>query len=126
MRGKTTVSRGDIWAVDLEPVRGSEMGKRRPCLIVSNDVANRYSTTVMIVPLTTIEPTKDYPFIVGIPESANLPSQSWANASHLRSVSKDRLGKWYTCLDSTTMRKVDGALLNQLGIGLGETKSLAG
>ena len=126
MRGKTTVNRADVWAVDLEPVRGSEMGKRRPCLIVSNDIANRYSDQVMIVPLTTTRPKKDYPFIVEVPMSANLPSQSWANANHLRSVSKGRLDKWYTCLDSTTMRKVDEALLNQLGIGLGETKSLAG
>jgi mRNA interferase MazF len=116
MHGKTTVNRGDIWAVDLEPARGSEMDKIRPCLVVTNDTANRYSPVIAMVAVTTTAPSKPYPFIVEIPESANMPRRSWIDCVHIRAVDKSRLGKYYTSLDRVTMKRVDRALLIQLGI----------
>lgn len=43
--------RFDVYVVDLEPIRGSEIGKARPCVIVSPDQANRHLATVLIAPL---------------------------------------------------------------------------
>lgn len=45
--------RFDIWLVDLNPVRGSEIAKTRPCVVVSPDELNRYLKTVLAVPLTS-------------------------------------------------------------------------
>lgn len=46
-----SIRRGDIFTVDLEPVRGSEQGKVRPALVIQNDVGNQYSPTVIVARL---------------------------------------------------------------------------
>ena len=48
-----TIKRGDIFYADLNPIVGSEQGGRRPVLIVSNDIGNTHSPTVIIVPITS-------------------------------------------------------------------------
>jgi len=53
------VNRFEVWLVELNPTKGSEISKNRPCLIVSPDEANRYLSTVTIVPLTST--LKGYP-----------------------------------------------------------------
>ncbi len=116
MYGKTTVNRGDVWAVDLEPATGSEMNKVRPCLVVTNNIANRYSRVIVVVALTTAAPTDPYPWMVEVPETANMPRLSWVHCAHIRAVDKARLGRYYTSLDTDTMRKVDEALMEQLGL----------
>lgn len=110
------ISRGDVWLVDLEPIRGSEMGKRRPCLVISNDVANRYSSVVTVASITSVHPSKNYPFMVEIPERVGMPKRSWVTCAHIRTVSKDRLEKLFANLDETTMKKVNEAIEIQLGL----------
>jgi mRNA interferase MazF len=117
MQGKTTVNRGDIWAVNLDPIVGAEMNKRRPCLVVSNDTANKYAPLATVVPVTTTAPSRPYPFMVEIPESANMPELSWVHCGQIRTVDRERrFGKYYTSLDAETMRKVDRALRVQLDL----------
>jgi mRNA interferase MazF len=48
-----TVQRGDIWLANLNPTRGSEQAGRRPVLVFQNDAINRFTTTVLTIPLTT-------------------------------------------------------------------------
>lgn len=116
-REKTTFARGDIFEVDLEPTVGSEMAKSRPCLVVSNNVANRSSPLITVVALTSQAPKKNYPFIVEVPRSANMPEKSWINTAHIRTVDRDRLtGKYFTSLDKVTLGKVDAAIKKQLGL----------
>jgi len=57
------MKRGEIFYADLDPTRGSEIGKRRPVLIVSNEANNRASNTVTILPITS-NVTRIYPFEV--------------------------------------------------------------
>jgi mRNA interferase MazF len=114
--GKTSVNRGDVWAVDLEPARGSEMNKIRPCLVVTNDSANKYAQVITVVALTKTPPSKPYPFIVEVPDTANMPEESWIDCAHIRSVDKSRLRRYYTSLDSDTISKVDAALRVQLAL----------
>ncbi len=47
------VRRGEIWLADLNPTRGSEQAGIRPVLIFQNDLLNKYTTTVLAIPLTT-------------------------------------------------------------------------
>jgi len=126
MRGKSTVNRGDIFRVNLEPARGSEMNKKRPCLVVSNDTANKYSRVVAVVALTTTAPRKTYPFIVEVPASAKMPMPSWIDCAHIRSVDRERLSKYLTSLDAATMRAVEKALSIQLGLAAREDQRMAG
>jgi mRNA interferase MazF len=47
------MKRGEVWLVQLDPVKGSEVGKRRPAVVLQNDLANLSSPTVTVLPLTT-------------------------------------------------------------------------
>ena len=88
--------RGDVLWVDLDPVRGNEAAKRRPAVVVSNDGANRVTTTlargvVTIVPVTS-QTNRVYPFQVLLPAgSCGLPKDSKAQPEQVRSVSIERV-----------------------------------
>lgn len=92
------------------------MGKKRPCVVVSNDVANRYSSVVVVVAITSKAPKRPYPFMVEVPETAGMPKRSWVNCVYIWTVDKSRLNRFFTRLDSTTMDKVNDALASQLGM----------
>jgi mRNA interferase MazF len=125
MEGKSNVKRGDVWAVDLEPTEGAEMKKRRPCAVVSNNTANKYSPLVTVAVISTTAPRKSYPFIVEIPGSAKMPERSWIHCNQIRTVDKEgRFGRYYTSLDTDTMRKVDRALRVQLALDTTERQTV--
>ncbi len=111
--------RGDIFYTDFSPVVGSEMVKRRPVLIVSNNANNRTSTTVTILPITS-NVTRVYPFEVLItPEDSNLSRPSKVQAQQVRTISKERIsGGVVGSLSEELMVLVDAALKLHLGLGL--------
>ncbi|OKH55537.1 MazF family transcriptional regulator [Calothrix sp. HK-06] len=113
------MKRGDIFYADLSPVVGSEMGKRRPVLIVSNNANNRTSTTVTILPLTS-NVTRVYPFEVLItPEDSNLSRPSKVQAQQVRTISKERItSEVVGSLSEELIVLVDAALKLHLGLGL--------
>ena len=110
------VLRGQIWDVRLDPVEGSEMGKTRPCLVISNDVANHFSARVVIAAISSSVPRKSYPFLVQLPDEIRMPRASWVHCEYLRTVDKGRLGRFYGTADTTTMARVEDALRIQLGL----------
>lgn len=83
--------RGEVWLVDLEPIRGREQAGRRPALVVSVNRLNRSPAgLVIIVPLTTRErcvPTH----IPLAPPEGGVREPSWAMCENLRSVARERL-----------------------------------
>ena len=85
-------------------------------MVVSNDIANRYSPVVTVVAVTSQAPKKPYPFMVEIPNSAKMPKKSWITCAHIRTVDKARLSRFITTLDSSTIEKVNEALSEQLGM----------
>ena len=84
------ILRGDIWWADLNPVRGHEQAGVRPVLIISQDVFNQRSGTVIALASTSQEPTAKFPltFELTTPE---LPKQSWVKISQIRTLSTERL-----------------------------------
>ncbi len=85
------IKRGDIYWVKLDPVEGSEIGKIRPAVVISNDINNELADTVTIVPITS-SVGKVYPFEVLIRKgTANLAEDSKAKANQIRTVDKRRL-----------------------------------
>ena len=53
--------RGDIVIVNLEPIKGSEQGGIRPCLIIQNDFGNKFSPITIVAPFTSKKMNKHYP-----------------------------------------------------------------
>jgi mRNA interferase MazF len=65
-----TIERGEVFIAALDPVIGHEVAKTRPVIIVSNNIGNKYSGTVTIIPVTSKNLTKIYPFEVYLPKDA--------------------------------------------------------
>ena len=83
--------RGEIYYADLSPTVGSEINKRRPVLIVSNEANNRAANTVTVLPITS-NTSRVYPFeILLSPQESGLPRVSKAQAQQIRTISKERL-----------------------------------
>lgn len=102
---------GDIYYVNLDPVVGSETGKCRPALIVSNDINNEYSDTVTVLPITGQPAKKEYPFEVLVPKGvAGLTEDSRIKANQIRTVDKRRLVSFRGSLPSQYLPQVEKAL----------------
>lgn len=107
--------RGEIWLVDLDPVRGSEANKRRPAVIVSNDRANSTASrlkrgVVTVVPVTS-NVTNVYPFQVLLPAATTgLDVDSKAQAEQIRSVAAERLQRPIGRLSPAEVAQLDEAL----------------
>lgn len=98
--------RGDIVWVSLDPTVGSEIKKRRPGLIISNDIANAHSARVLIAPLTS-QIKNIYPFEV----MTNVNGKNGKILlDQIRAVDKIRLGQTICSIDPINMQQVEKAL----------------
>jgi mRNA interferase MazF len=86
------ILRGDIRWAALDPTRGSEQAGLRPVLVLSEDVFNERSGTVVAVALTSQEPRAGFPLTLES-SAAGLPKRSWIKISQIRTLSTERLGK---------------------------------
>jgi mRNA interferase MazF len=86
------ILRGDIRWADLNPVRGREQAGERPVLILSHDVFNERSGTVIAVAVTSQEPRAGFPLTMEV-RAAGLPKRSWVKISQIRTLSTDRIGR---------------------------------
>jgi mRNA interferase MazF len=84
------ILRGDIWWADLNPVRGHEQAGMRPVLIISHDIFNQRSGTVIALAITSQQPSAGFPLTQEI-SSAALPKRSWVKISQIRTLSVERL-----------------------------------
>lgn len=84
------ILRGEIWWADLNPVRGQEQAGVRPVLVISHDIFNQRSGTVIALAITSQAPTAGFPLTLEITTAA-LPKQSWVKISQIRTLSLERL-----------------------------------
>jgi mRNA interferase MazF len=85
------VLRGEIRWADLNPVLGHEQAGRRPVLVLSHDVFNERSGTVIAVALTSQEPRAGFPLTLES-KATGLRQRSWIKISQIRTLSVDRIG----------------------------------
>jgi len=85
------ILRGEIRWADLNPVRGKEQAGKRPVLILSHDVFNDRSGTVIAVALTNQPQHAAFPLTIEI-QSEDLPKRSWVKISQIRTLATERLG----------------------------------
>ena len=86
------ILRGEIRWADLNPVRGREQAGQRPILILSHDVFNERSGTVIAVAMTSQEPRAGFPLTLES-RAAGLAKRSWVKISQIRTLSVDRIGR---------------------------------
>ncbi len=86
------ILRGDIVWANLDPTLGSEQSGLRPVLVLSQDVFNDRSGTVIAVALTSQPPSAGFPLTLELSDF-NLPKKSWVKISQIRVLSVKRLGK---------------------------------
>lgn len=106
------MDRGDIWWVDLNPTKGSEINKQRPCVIVSATPVNRARNTVVVVPLSTAAQPRP-PIVIHV---KCLGKQVSAVCDQIRTVDKSRLVKSADKLSSSDMGALDESLRQILSL----------
>ncbi|MEV4164216.1 type II toxin-antitoxin system PemK/MazF family toxin [Nonomuraea dietziae] len=113
--------RGDIYWVDLEPIKGSEAGKTRPAVIVSNNAANRAAEqnargVITVVPVTT-NVKRVLPFQVLLPAAeCGLEADSKAQAEQVRSVAIERIQGRAGRVSPKALHRLDQALSMHLAL----------
>jgi mRNA interferase MazF len=86
------ILRGDIFWANLDPTRGHEQAGSRPVLVVSENVFNERSGTVIAMALTSQRPNAGFPLTFELTDR-RLPKKSWVKISQIRTLSVVRLGK---------------------------------
>lgn len=105
------INRGNIHLASLDPAMGKEISKTRPVVIISNDKNNEFSGTVTILPITSKNLQKIYPFEVFLPEGAgNLPKDSKAKADQIRTLDKQRILTFIGKLDKDIIGQIEKAI----------------
>ena len=97
------ILRGDIVWADLDPTLGHEQAGSRPVLVLSADIFNERSGTVIAVVLTSQQPSAGFPLTFELSDP-KLPKRSWVKISQIRTLSTQRLG-----------RKIGAASVEELG-----------
>jgi len=100
------VNRFEVWLVDLNPVKGSEISKTRPCLVISPDETNRHLNTVIVTAMTTAQ--KNYPTRV---DCVFKRKKGQIALDQIRTIDKLRLIKKLGTLDEAVSKKVSQALV---------------
>jgi mRNA interferase MazF len=109
--------RGEVYWVRLDPTVGTEIGKTRPAVVVSNDIGNQYAGRVIVAPMTSGGVERVYPFEVRVDAGeAGLTERSKVALDQLRSVDKSRLGRRIGVLSTTRMSEVDDAIRLSLAV----------
>lgn len=104
------VQRGDIYYANLNPVVGSEEGGERPVLILSNNVGNRYGTTIIVAPITSRKRRKQYSTHLKIKSFAGLKKDSTILFEQIRVIDKKRLLGYIGTLDRRFLLQAERAI----------------
>jgi mRNA interferase MazF len=108
------ILRGEIRWADLNPVRGREQAGQRPVLVLSHDVFNERSGTVIAVALTSQEPRAGFPLTLES-KAAGRTKRSWVKISQIRALSVDRIGQRIARASAEELARVVDGLNEILG-----------
>ena len=108
------ILRGEIRWADLNPVRGHEQAGLRPVLVLSHDVFNDRSGTVIAVALTSQQPRAGFPLTLES-RAHGLPKRSWIKISQIRTLSVERIGRRIARASPEELAKVADGLDEIIG-----------
>jgi mRNA interferase MazF len=107
------IKRGDVFWIDFDPSKATEIKKRRPALIVSHDVMNEYSSRVIVAPITS-QLKKVFSFELEIKGTAGIKGKILLD--QLRTVDKSRLEKKMGALTIQELQEVNAIIKLVLGL----------
>lgn len=111
------IKRGDIWSADLRPGIGWEVTKKRPALIISNNVVNELSPTVIVIPFSSQYSTVLGPERIFVSKNdVNLAKDSVILVTQIRAVDKTRLIKKIGTIPKIKLQEIEEAIHIVLGI----------
>jgi mRNA interferase MazF len=102
----TNPLRGEVWWVELDPTRGYEMQKTRPCVVITADSVNHWRNTHVVVGLSTTSP-KRWPLYVPVP---SVSAQTQAVMDQIRAIDKSRFRTRKGVVSAEEMARIDEAL----------------
>jgi mRNA interferase MazF len=109
------ILKGEIRWADLNPVRGREQAGRRPVLILSQDIFNQRSGTVIAMAITSQPQKAGFPLTIPLdPERLKRPS--WIKISQIRTLSVERIGKKLGTVEPEEMAKIIDGFNQIIGI----------
>jgi mRNA interferase MazF len=108
------ILRGEIRWADLNPVRGHEQSGRRPVLVLSHDIFNARSGTVIAVAVTSQPQKAGFPLTLEL-AAAGLPKPAWAKISQIRTLSVERIGKRLARVSTPEVSQIIAGLNEILG-----------
>lgn len=108
------ILKGEIRWADLNPAKGREIAGKRPILIISNDVFNERSGTVVAMAITSQEPHAGFPLTLEL-GSKGLPKRSWIKISQVRTLSTERIGEKASVVSPEEMEQVIDGLNEIIG-----------
>lgn len=112
-----TVNRGEIWLANLDPTRGSEQAGTRPVLIFQNNVINKYTTTILAIPLTTNLRRASLPSCVQISKGeGGLANDSVVLCHQLRVLDKARLMRRLGTVNPKTILAIESCMKFTMGM----------
>jgi mRNA interferase MazF len=108
------ILRGEIRWADFSPVRGHEQAGKRPVLVLSHDVFNERSGTIIGVALTSQEPRTGFPLTLES-RARGLSKRSWIKISQIRTLSVDRIGQRLARASEEELARVVDGLTEIIG-----------
>ena len=109
------ILRGDIYWANLDPSKGHEQGRLRPVLVLSHEVFNERSGTVITVAITSHEQRAGFPLTLEL-SASGLPKRSWVKISQVRTLSVERLGNKVACATPEIVEHVVAGLNEIIGV----------
>jgi len=109
------ILRGEVRWAELNPARGHEQAGRRPVLILSQDIFNKRSGTVIAMVLTSQPQKAGFPLTCPL-ESRQLQKVSWVKISQIRTLSADRIGKKLGAVEPEQLSEIIDGLNQIIGI----------
>ena len=109
------ILRGEVRWADLNPTRGHEQAGRRPVLVLSHDIFNKRSGTVIAMALTSRPQKAHFPLTYSL-EAGQLQKPSWVKISQIRTLSVERIGKKIGSVEPEQLAEIVDGLNQIIGI----------
>ena len=105
------ILRGEIYWADLNPVKGREQAGYRPVLVISHDIFNQRSGTVIALAITSKPQKAHFPLTLKL-KTIRLPKPSWVKMSQIRTLSVERLSEKIDMIDQEELEEILDGLLD--------------
>ena len=106
------IKKGDVYYASLNPIVGSEQDGERPVVVVQNNLANKHSPTIIVVPITTVLKRMELPTHIPISKNRFLKKDSMILVEQIRAIDKKRLKAYLGHLKPEQMKLVNNAIVN--------------